>query len=95
MKKLILIFTLVAGSASAANYSNYASVMAPAPRKHYTTQHGNQRAARLDKVSQVLGLLSVVSLTAVYYTNRENPSLAPYALPVGLCLGSFIISAAK
>ena len=95
MKKLILIFSLAASSASAADYSNYSSVMAPAPRRSYTTQHGNQRAARLDKVAQIVGLIGALALPAVYYTNKDSRSLAPYSLPVGLVLTSFIISASK
>jgi hypothetical protein len=95
MRKLILIFTLALSNAALASneYSNYASVMAPAPApvRHSYSMNANLRAERLDKLSQVLGLLSVVSLTAVYYTNKDAKNMVPYSLPIGLAVGSFII----
>ena len=96
MKKVIVAIVLSAMSnATFANseYSNYQSCMAP-KQSYKVMRHMNVRTInRLKGLETALAILSVVSLTAVYYTTAatENKSLAPYSIPVGLAVGSFVI----
>lgn len=88
----LVLFIALSNLAMANEYSNYSSCMAPRKHsnKHFNMRLNTNKKEALNKLETALAILSVVSVTAIYYTT-DNKSFVPYSIPVGLAVGSFTI----